>query len=77
MNQLTASVASQKAILAVLSVKTHIGSGSRKNTIMKKVRIGLHVCTHYKREVCHKDGNCLELSANKAKRYMGLISVLE
>ena len=39
------------------------------------MRPGLHVCAHYKREVYHKDGNCLELEANKAKCYPGWKSV--
>ena len=52
MNKLTDSVTSQAAALAALSVKTHSGNGSGgKNTEMKKVQPGLHVCAHYKREV--------------------------
>ena len=50
MNQLTASVTSQAATLAKISVKTHSGvSSSGKNTKIKKVRPGLHVCAHSKR----------------------------
>ena len=44
---------------------------------MNKVRPGLHVCAHCKRDVYHKDGNCLELAANEVKRYTGWTSVLE
>ena len=77
MKQLTASVTAQAATLASLSVKTHSGdSGGRENTEMKKAHPGLHVRAHCKREVYHKDANCLELAANKAKRYTGWTSVL-
>ena len=31
----------------------------------------MHVCAHCKHKVYHKDGNCLELETNKAKRYLG------
>ena len=78
MKQLTASFTAQAATLTALSFKTRSGSdGGRENTKMKKARPGLHVCAHCKREVYHKDGNCLELAANKAKRYKGWTSVLE
>ena len=78
MNQLTASVTAQAETLAELSVKTHSGSdGGRKNIKMKKARPGLHVCAHCKKEVYHKDGNCLELAANGAKRYTGWTRILE
>ena len=30
------------------------------------------MCTHSKREVYHKEGNCLELEANKVKSYTGV-----
>ena len=72
MNQLTASVSTQAATLVVLSVKTHSGGGGggcRKNTEMKKARPVLHMCTHYNREVYHKDRNCLGLEVNKANHY--------
>ena len=75
MKQLTASVTAQAATLAALSVKTHSG-GNRENTELKKVRPGLHVCAHYKREVYHKDANCFELASNKSKRYTGWTYVL-
>ena len=58
--QLTESVIAQAETLAVLSVKTHSGSsgsGDGKNTEMKKLLPGLHVCAHCKREVYRKDGN--------------------
>ena len=78
MKQLTASVTSQAATLEALSVKTHSdGSGGEKNTEMKKVQPGLHMCTHCKREVYHKYGNCLELATNKDNIYTGRTSVLE
>ena len=35
------------------------------------------MCTHSKREVYHKEGNCLELEANKVKSYTGGKSNLE
>ena len=34
------------------------------------------MCAHLKREVYYKDGNYLELAANRAKRYKGWTSVL-
>ena len=34
-----------------------------------------HKCKHCKREVYHKDANCLELEANKANRYASWKSV--
>ena len=34
------------------------------------------MCAHCKHKLYHKDGNCLELEANKAKRYPGWKSVL-
>ena len=77
MKQLTASVTAHAATLAALSIKTHSGDGGGKNTKMKKVWPGLHVCAHCKRKVYHKDVNCLELAANKANRYTGWTSVLE
>ena len=77
MKQLTASVTAQAETLAALSLKTHNGGGGRKNVKIKKTRPCLHVCAHCKREVYHKDRNCLELAVNKAKRYMGWTSVLE
>ena len=77
MKQLTASVTAQVGTLAALSIKTHSGGGGEKNTEMKKAQPGLHMCTHCKRDVYHKDGNCLDLLANKAKRYTGCTSVFE
>ena len=69
MKQITDSVTAQAEILTDLSVKTHSGGGSvRKNTEMKKARPGLHMCAHCKREVYHKDRNCLDLAANNYKR---------
>ena len=78
MKQLTASFTAQAATLASLSVKTHSDdSGGRENTEMKKAHPGLYVRSHCKREVYHKDTNCLELAANKAKRYTRCTSILE
>ena len=72
MKQLAASVAAQAATVATLSTKMNGGSSGAGKTIdKKKARIGLHVCAHCKREVYHKDDNCLELEANKAKHYPG------
>ena len=77
MKKLTALVTAQAATLAALSFKTHSGGGgSKKNTRKKKASPGLHMCAHCKREVYHKDANCLELATNKAKRYTGRTSVL-
>ena len=45
--------------------------GTRKTTDKNKARKGMHVCAHFKCEVYHKEGNCLQLEANKAKRYPG------
>ena len=62
--------------MATLSTKMNGGSRSSGKTIdKKKARPGLHVCAHCKREVYHKDGNCLELEVNKTKRYPGWKSV--
>ena len=78
MKQLTASFTNQAATLAALSIQTHSGGDSgRKNTEMNKARPDLHVCAHCKREVYHKDRNCLEIAANESKRYTGWTSVLE
>ena len=79
MKQLTASVTAQAATLAALSTETNSGGGDGggKNTGKKKARLGLYMCAHCKREVYHKEGNCLELEANKAKRYTGWRSALE
>ena len=72
MKQLAAYVTAQVASVATLSTKMNSGSsGARKTIYNKKARPGLHVCAHCKRKVYHKDGNCLELEANKAKRYTG------
>ena len=67
MKQLTASFTSQATTLAALSVRTNSGGGGQ-NTENKKAQSGLHVCAHCKQEIYHKDGNCLELSANSSKR---------
>ena len=78
MKQLTDSITSQAPTFAALSVKTHSGGGgNEKNTEMKKVWTGLHMCKHCKSEVYHKDGNCLELAVNKDNGYTGWTSVLE
>ena len=72
MKQLAAYVTFQAATVATLSTKMNGGSSGAGKTIdKKKARPGLHVCAHCKREVYHKYGNCLELEANKAKRYPG------
>ena len=79
MNQLTASITAQDATLASLSIKTNSGGDGRsgQNSDKKKSRPGLHVCAHCKREVYHKDGNYLDLKANKTKCYAGWKSALE
>ena len=70
MKQLAASVTSQAEPVATLSTNMNGGiSSSGKNIDKKKARPDLHMCAHCKREVYHKDGNCLELEANKAKRF--------
>ena len=62
--------------MATLYTKTNRGSsGAGKITDKKKARPGLHMYVHCKREVYHKDGNCLELDVNKAKLYPGWKSV--
>ena len=72
MKQLATSVTAQTAIVATLSTKMNGGSrGTRKTTYKKKARPGLHTCAHCKRKVYHKEGNCLEMEGNKAKRYPG------
>ena len=76
MKQLAASVTSQAATVATLSTNMNGGSsGTVKKIDKKKAGPGLHVCVHCKREVYHKDRNCLDLEANKAKRYPGWKSV--
>ena len=78
MKQLTASVTAQAATLEALTTKINSGGGgSGKYTNRNKSRPGLHVCVHFKKEVYHKGGKCLELEANKAKRYGRCKSVLE
>ena len=55
-----------------ISTKINSGfSGNGRNTDKKKARLGLHVCANCKRKVYHKDRKCLDLEANKAKRYPG------
>ena len=72
MKQLASSVTAQAEIVATLSTKGKKGSSSSgKTTDKKKASPGLHMCAHCKRKVYHKDGNCLELEVNKAKRYPG------
>ena len=43
------------------------GDGGSCNIDKKKVRPVLHMYEHCKREVQHKDANCLDLDSNKAK----------
>ena len=72
MKQLVDSVIDQVATVATLSTNMNRGSSGAGKTIdRKKARPGLQMCAHCKRKVYHKDGNCLELEANKAKRYPG------
>ena len=67
--QLVASVTAQAETVATLSTTMNNGSsGAVKKVDKKKARPGLHVCAQCKRKVYHKEGNCLELEANKAKR---------
>ena len=76
MKQLAASVTNQEARVETLSTKINgRSSGAGKTIEKKKARPGLHVCAHCKREVYHKDRNCLELEANKANCYPGWKSV--
>ena len=76
MNQLMDSVTSQAVTFAALSTRTNSGGGGEK-TEKKKTWPGLHIFTQCKQEVYHKEGNCLELAANKSKRYAGWTGVLE
>ena len=70
MKQLKYSVIVQAAAVATLSTNMNVVSrGTGKITYKKKARPGLHVCAHCKREVYHKDRNCLYLETNKAKCY--------
>ena len=72
MKQLEDSVTSQAATVANLSTKMNgCSSGTRKITDKKKARSGLHMCTHCKWEVYHKDRNGLKLETNKANQYPG------
>ena len=72
MKQLAASVSAQAKTMATLYTKINGGGGGAGwNTDKKKARPGLHVRAHCKREVYHKDANCLELDSKKAKRYPG------
>ena len=77
MKQLIASIAAQAATLTSLSTKTNSRSegGGGQNTNKNKSMPVLHVCAHCKREVYHKELNCLEIEANQAKRYTGWKSV--
>ena len=73
MKQLSASVTNQAKTVETLSTNMNRDSRSYgKTTDKKKARPGLHVRAHCKREVYHKDRNCLELEANKAKRFPGV-----
>ena len=57
------------ATVATLSTNMKGGSSDAREKIKKKkARPGLNVCAHCKREVYHKDWNCLETEVNKAKR---------
>ena len=71
MKQLEALVTAQDATVAALFTKITEGGGggSGWDANKNKVRPGLHVCAHCKREVYHKDANCLELYSNKEKCY--------
>ena len=77
--QLMDSVTFHAATLVALSVKTYSGGGGggARNTQMNKARPGLHLCVQCKRDVYHKEGNCLELAANKDNHYTGWKIVLE
>ena len=76
MTQLLDPFTAQAETVANLSTKMNRGSsGSGKTTDKKKARPGLHMCAHCKHKVYHRDGNCLELEANKEKCYPGWKSV--
>ena len=76
LKQLASSITAQEATVATLSTKMNGGSSGAGTTIDKKnERLGLHVCAHCKHKVYHKDRNCLDLEANKAKFYPGWKSV--
>ena len=62
MKQLAASVTTPAETVITFSTKMNGGgNGARQTTNKKKVSPGLHVCTHCKQYVYHKDGNYLEL----------------
>ena len=70
MKQIVPSIATQSETVATLSTKINGGSSSSGKTIDKnKARPVLHVCMYCKREVYHKDRNCVKLEVNKRKRY--------
>ena len=69
-NQLATSVTAQAETLAALSISTNSGGGGW-NSNKKKARPGLHMCVHCKREVYHKDANCLEMDTYESKCYPG------
>ena len=75
MKQLAAYVNAQATTVATLYTKTNGGSDVSNNTNKKKARPNFHVCAYRKREVYHKETNCLDLDTNKAKRYPGWKSV--
>ena len=77
MKPLAALVTAQAATVATLFTKINDSSSSAgQNTDKKKANPGLHVCTHCKQELYHKDGNCLDLEANNVKHYPGWNSIL-
>ena len=51
------------------------GSGGGRGGGDRRKKGATHKCKHCKREVYHKDANCLELEANKANRYASWKSV--
>ena len=62
--------------METLSTKINGAGGVASQTYeKKKARPGLHVCAHCKQEVYHNKENCLDLEANKVKRYPGWKSV--
>ena len=76
LKQLADYVTAQATTVETLSIVMNgVSSGAGKTIEKKKARPSLHVCAHCNQKVYHKDGNCLDWEANRAKRYPGWKSV--
>ena len=65
------------ALVATMESNNGGGGGGRGGAGVgnRRKKGATHKCKHCKREVYHKDANCLELEANKSNRYASWKSV--